>query len=244
MQYFSNKWLRLYASVGYGSAMILALLFSNLGLFMVLFVVGALIQARFGPKLAHLPACVITCQVQDITSGTDCNIRGGLKTVYWALYDDIDWATMAGDPLQFDTTDQKILGYTMIGGATFSKLTFERKQGQYEFNFTEDADVYEQAITLIFEGKGFATRNAFASAVNCCKLVAHIFDNNCQERIVGVEWDGVTFEPQIKTLRITGHLDASGETGSSKARDELILGGESVSPPLYGEVTEVNIPVA
>lgn len=190
-----------------------------------------------------LTACVTTCATADITSSDECNLRGGMKTVYWCQYADIDWATMAADPLQFSTANQEILGYTMVGGAVFNKLTFDRKQGTYSFTYTEDAGVYEQVITMIFEGKSRDIRNAFAGAVGCCKLICHIFDNNCLERVVGVEWDGSTFEPQVKTLRMTRHADESGEFGTSVARDEMDIGGESITPPLFASVGETNIPV-
>jgi len=206
------------------------------------FILGALLNTQ-NYRLGVLQVCVTTCELADISTSDECNIRGGLKTVYWALYSDIDWEDMAADPLQFDTATQEILGYTMVGGAVFNKLTFERKQGLYDFTYTEDTGVYEQVVTMIFEGKSVTLRNALVSTIGCCKIILHIFDNNCLERVVGVEWDGVTFEPQVKTLRITRHLDSSGEFGTAPARDELDIGGESLFAPIYAQVGETNIPV-
>lgn len=208
-------------------------------LFMLSFALGALSMKRTSYALA----CATTCELTDIEEDDDCNNRGGIKTVYWAKYADIDWATMATDPLKFNPTTQTILGFTMLASAVFHKLTFGRKQAFYNFTYTKDTDVYAQVITLIFNGKSATNRNAFAKAVGCCKVVAVIFDNNCLSRVVGVEWDGTTFEPQITPLGITRHLDSSGQFGADKARDEIDLGGESLIAPLYSTALESAIPV-
>lgn len=205
------------------------------------FLLGAVTSQNH--KYGILSACVTSCELQDIATSDECSIRGGLKTVYWAKYSDIDWSAMAADPLKFDTVNQEILDYVMVGAAVFYKLTFERKQGNFNFTYTEDTDVYTQVVTMVFEGKSRDIRNAFAGTVGCCKLILHIFDNNCLERVVGVEWDGSTFEPQVKTLKMTRHLDSSGEFGTSKARDEMDIGGESLTPPLFASVGEANMPV-
>ena len=122
-------------------------------------------------------------------------------------------------------------------------LTFDKKQAFYDFNFSDDADVYEQIITIIFEGKSKANRNAFCRAIQACKLVLHIIDSNCLERVVGVEWNGTVFDVQTTGLKIGAHRDSSGQRGSSKARDEIDFIGESDCPPLFAEVGEANIPV-
>lgn len=221
---------------------LVALAFGSLQGFMFGGILSALAMGtNYSPDT--LSVCATSCEIDDIESSDECNIRGGLKTVYWAQYGDVDWETMAADPTAFDPVNQCILSYIMNDGATFKKLTFERKQGFYDFTYTEDADVYEQIITMIFEGKSKANRNAFCKAIGCCKIILHIFDNNCLERVVGVEWDGELFEPQVKTLRIVRHLDSSGQFGSSKARDEVDFGGESVCPPLFGQVGQTAIPV-
>lgn len=207
--------------------------------FMLTFALGALTMKPNG----HLMACATTCELDDISEDDDCNNRGGLKTVYWTKYDNINWATMATDPLKFNPTTQTILGFTMVASAVFTKLTFGRKQAFYNFTYTKDTDVYTQIITMIFNGKSVANRNALAKAVGCCKVIAAIYDNNCLSRVVGVEWNGDSFEPQITPLAITRHLDASGQFGTDKARDEIDLGGESLITPLYSTVLESAIPV-
>lgn len=194
-------------------------------------------------KRGQMNACAVSCELGAISSSDDCNIRGGIKTAYWALYNEINWASMAVSGSNFDTSTQLIKDYIMVSTAKFKKLSFERKQGAYNFTYTKDSDVYTQLVTLIFEGKDNTVKNALTKAIGCCKIVFHIFDNNCIERILGVEWNGTTFDPQVVPLSITRHLDTSGEFGSSKARDEIDLGGESLMAPLYGTVGESNIPV-
>jgi hypothetical protein len=222
------------------AALYLGVVTGNFGPFMLVFALSGLTM-KYQPGV--FSACVSTCELTDITESDDCKIRGGIKTAYWTEYNSIDWEDMASDPLKFDTATETVLGYTMVGGAVFKKLTFGRKNGFYDFTFTEDTDVYEQLITMIFEGKSNANRLAFKKSLNCCRIVLHIFDNNCLERIVGVEWDGASFEPQVKTLRIGRHLDSSGQSGDSKSRDEFDLVGESLFAPLFSTVGETNIPL-
>lgn len=219
-------------SVGLVSLQVLFLFFGLYPEFMVTFAAGAAL-ASLDKSTGILAACVTTCTLADLTSSDDCNTRGGIKKAYWAKYSDIDWAAMAAAPLMFNPTTQLILDYTMVGGAVFNTLTFEKKQGNYNFTFTSDADLYAQVITMIFEGKDSATRNALVASIGCCKLILHIVDNNCQERVVGVEWDGTSFTPQITPLRISRHLDTSGVLGTDKGRDEIDFGGESLIAPLY-----------
>lgn len=185
----------------------------------------------------------ITCSLDAITTSADCKLRGGIRTLYWAQYTDIDWSTMAGDPLQFDTANQEILGYTMLAAAVFTKVEFDRKNAFYDVTFTEDADVYAQIITMFFDGKDRARRNSLQAATLCCNIIAHVFDNNGNERIFGVDWNGDSFDKQLTSLKVGRHLDSSGQLGQSTARDELDLTGESFFAPLYGSVTEASIPV-
>lgn len=185
----------------------------------------------------------IVCSLDAIATSDDCKLRGGIRTLYWCQYTDIDWSTMAGDPLQFDPTNQEVLGYTMLGGATFTKVEFDRKNAFYDVTFTEDSDVYAQLITMFFDGKNRDRRNSLQSATLCCNIVAHVFDNTGSERIFGVDWNGTGFDKQLTSLKVGRHLDSSGQLGQSIARDELDLAGESFYPPLFGAVTESSIPV-
>ena len=161
-------------------------------LFMLLFILAAL--SRPIENLGYLSACVTSCALNAITTTENCNASGGLKSAYWVKSSDVDLAGMSTDPLAFDQPTEQVLLWTMLGGAVFTKLTFERKQGFYDFTFTEDTDVYEQLITLIFEGKSNANRLAFCAALSCCQIILHTFDNDCNERVIGIEWDGTLLQ--------------------------------------------------
>lgn len=229
---------------------LVALATGNIPLFMGTFIVGAVASAKYAKKSQYAYACVTSCALTAISYDTSCSIRGGMKTVYWARYSDIDWTLMtsnidnAGPTIvSFDSVTKQFKKWYMVSGKKFAKLSFERKQGFYNFTFTEDTDVYTQIITMIFEGKSNANKNAFASAIGCCDIIAIIVDNNCLSRVVGVEYNGSTFEKQLKALKITRHLDASGQFGTDKARDEIDLGGESLTGPSYSLIAEADIPV-
>jgi hypothetical protein len=222
-----------------GAGALVSLFCLNMPLFLA-FLMLSLVTADNSQR-EYLQVCATSCELSDLSASTDCSIRGGLKSAYWVRYDEIDWATMAADPLQFDTATETILAYTMVGAAVWNKLTFDRKLGFYDFTYTEDDDVYQILLTVTFEGKSKTNRNALANSIACCDIVLQLYDNNCLGRTVGVDWDGTSFEPQIKKLRITRHLDSSGQFGDSKARDEVDIGGESLTPPLFSEADETAL---
>lgn len=187
---------------------------------------------------------VVPCALGNLTTNDDnCGNKGGIAAAYWAKYSDIDWTAMAANVLNWNLATLTILDYIMVAAATFKKLEFDVKQSFYNFTFTEDTDVYTQVITAVFEGKSNAQTTVFRQALSCCNLVIHIFDLNGLERVVGVEWTGTAFTKQLKTVRIVRHLDASGQQGQARSRDEIDLGGESLRPPLYATVTQSGIPV-
>lgn len=187
-------------------------------------------------------ACTVTATLGNLGQSPDCNLRGGLKTIKWIENQHIDWDEMTTNTANANVNvDGEVIQFAYTGSetdASWHTLTFERKLGSYNFTFTEDADVYEQLITVTFEGKSKADREIFLNALSVCKIVAVVYDNNCQARLIGVDYDG-TFTEQIKSLRIVRHLDASGEFGTSKARDEMDLGGESLFPPMYVNTTSI-----
>lgn len=185
----------------------------------------------------------IQCGLQAITTATNCNLRGGIRAVYVAQYGDVDWATMLGDNTKWDTATNTIKGYTMVGAATFKKLTFERTSALLDVTYTRDADVFEILLTVIFNGKENARKLALENMLQCCSLVAHVFYNTGVERVLGVEFNGSTFAEQIQPLRVTRYLDSAGQLGQGVARDEIDLGGQSFYAPLFATVTEANMPV-
>lgn len=185
----------------------------------------------------------ITCALDTITNPASCNDRGGIRAIYWTEYDNIDWDTMAVTALQFDTANQEILDYAMVGGAVFNKVEFERKNAFYDFTYTRDQDFYELLITLMFKGKDRDRRNSLQSAIACCNIVVHIFGNAGEQRVVGVDWNGESFSTIVEQLAVTRHLDSGGQLGTSRGRDELDLGGQSFFAPLWASVAEADIPL-
>lgn len=185
----------------------------------------------------------ITCALTSIQNPTVCNDRGGIRVAYWFDADQVDWATMAGDPLQFNTTNQQVLDYTMLGGGVFHKLTFEPKEAFYDFTYTRETGIYTLLITMLFKAKDIARRNALQSAIACCNIGMHIYGYSGDQRVVGQDWNGVVMSNIPVQLAITRHLDTSGQLGSSNARDELDLGGESFFAPLFANVHEANLPL-
>lgn len=185
-------------------------------------------------------SCTTICTLAAIERSSACKNKGGIKVAYWTQYGEIDWAAMAADPLQFDPTTQTILQYTMVGAGVFYKLTFERKESFYTAEYTDDNGFYECTITAVVEGGGVGLRNAFAGAIGCCEIVVHVIDNNCDGWVFGAEWDGVTFNVSLRSFRFGRHLQASGQLGTDKARNEYDLIGEQETPPLYSDITQAD----
>ena len=186
---------------------------------------------------------VITCGLEEILNPDTCNDRGGIFEIYWTEYNNIDWATMLADPLQFDPTNQQILDYEMVGGATFNRLTFQRKEAYYEFTYTGEQDFYQILVTMALKGKDRDRRNKLMSAIQCCNVYLHIYENNGGQRAVGVDYNGEVFRDLLDTLHISRHLDAGGQLGTSKGRDEVDFGGEAFFAPLFANVPVANIPL-
>ena len=221
-------------------APLIALYAFGVGAFLAVFALTAL--ARGSKPSNVLTACVTTCELSDISSSTDCNVRGGIREIYWARVGDLNLTAMNA-VANFDAATQTILGYVMNNTAVFKKLSFNKKSSFYDFTYSSDEDVYTQLVTIILEGKSVDTRNALCKAIACCDLVLHIIDNNCNARVVGIEWDGSTLSAQTDPAKIGRHLDSSGQLGDSKARDEVDFIGESFCPPLFATVEVSAIPV-
>lgn len=192
----------------------------------------------------HTLMCTFTCELTELVSDDSCNVSGGIQEAYWAQYGDIDWVTIAGDITKFDPVTQRLIGTpTMLGGAVWKLITPERKTAQYTFTWTEETDVYTQEIQLNFEGTSNAMRLAFVKSVKCCNLVLLIIDNNCQQRLVGVEWNGTKFLKQTKTLRFGTHVSQSGQKGSSKPGNNVTLIGESDYDPMFANLNLATLPL-
>jgi hypothetical protein len=186
----------------------------------------------------------ITCALDQITNPAACNDRGGISRVVWFDVGTVDWDAMAADPTKFDPMTQRILGYTMIGGATMNAITFERKLAFYDFNYTRDDDFYTLLVTLGFKGKQYQLRNSLQSALACCNIGLHIYGNAGEQRVVGIDWDGEAFLNIAEQLAVTRHNDRGGQLGTSRAGDEIDLGGESVFAPLFADVAYSDLPLA
>lgn len=187
---------------------------------------------------------VLTCATDSILNPAICNDRGGIREAYWFEYDKVDWDAMVADPLQFDVSNHQVLGYTMIGGATMSPLTFIRKSAYYEFTYEREADVYSILVQWIFKAKENSRRVSLQKAIACCNLGLHLYMNDNTQRVIGPDFNGESIEEMVEGLAVGRHLDASGQMGTSRARDEMDLIGESFYAPLFADVPKANLPLA
>lgn len=182
---------------------------------------------------------VVECALDDLVSAVECATKGGIKVAYWTLFNNVDWAATLADvtPL-FDTATQTISGFVMVGSNVWNKISPKRKGSNYTQSYTSDAQSYDTNLTFIFEGKGSTLRNVFTSANGCCNIVVYVIDNTNKERLFGVDWDGVAFNNVVEIFRVRQHDDNSGDFGGDGPLDTLIIGGESETPALYGDITQ------
>lgn len=183
------------------------------------------------------------CALDEILDSGVCNERGGIRVAYWTEYNGVDWDTMLGDNTKFNATTGIILGYTMLGGAVFNKVDSLRKEARYQAEFTSDTDLYTTAVNFRFRGKSNTRKNSLQNAITCCAIVLHIYSNDGTQRVIGVDWNGATFNPYLEPLRISRHLDAGGQLSTSKAGDELDLSAESYNAPVFADVDEADLPL-
>lgn len=186
----------------------------------------------------------IICALDSVQNPIDCRDRGGIKSAYWTQFQNIDWAAMLSDETKFDTNTHEVLEWVMQDGGVFSKLTFERKLSFYENTYTRETDVYALLLTMVFKGKDAARRLSFQKAIQCCEIIVHVIENTGKQRVFGVDYDGNTIESIVDYFQIGRHLDAGGQLGTSTARDEIDLTGESFFAPLFAQVDEASIPLA
>lgn len=164
--------------------------------------------------------------------------------MYWTEYANIDWPAMVGSATNFDEVNHEVLEYIMVGGATWNKVEFEKKQSFYEFTYTSEDDFYTLLLTLGFDGKSSQRRLALQKAIQCCEIVAHVFGYSGEQRVIGADYNGEVVESIVELNHVGRHLDRGGQLGTSRAGDELDLTGESFFAPMFAQVDESTIPLA
>jgi len=185
----------------------------------------------------------ISCALEGISKVAGCNRRGGIRALYWTEYQNIDWDTMVADPLQFDPANHEILEYTMIGGATWAKVEFEKKESFYEFTYSDENDYYELLVTIGMTGKSSARRLALQKAIQCCEIVAHIFGYSGEQRVIGLDYNGEVIESIVDLAHIGRHADRGGQLGTSRAGDDFDIVGEAFYAPLFAQAVEGDLPL-
>ncbi|MEL6141242.1 MAG: hypothetical protein AAFU67_06460 [Bacteroidota bacterium] len=186
---------------------------------------------------------VITCALDGILNDNTCNKSKGVKAVYWVERTSINWDGMLADSNCFDQVNQQILAYKMLGGATFSQIEFQRRTAQFDATYTSDTGAYDILLQMIIEGKSCARRNALNAAIKCCDIYLHVYLNNGDERVIGIEWDGEAFDAPLTLLAITRHLDSYGVFDGDDPRDELDIGGSQFTTPLCASVSRTALPL-
>lgn len=182
-------------------------------------------------------ACITTFVLEDIETGDDCNLKGGIKVGKWTKDSNINWDATLSNPALFTPETQTLHGYAMNADAVWNNISFKRKGSNYTQSYTSDNSSYDINITNFFEGKGSGLRNALVGALRGCKIIYHCFDNNCGSRMFGKDYDGDTFLDYIESLRIRQVDDNSGDVGGDKPSDTVVFGGEAENSAIYTDIS-------
>lgn len=178
------------------------------------------------------------CDLGDVGTDDTCNDAGGLLTVFWIDKSDIDWTAMALEA-NYDTDTHSILNWIILGGATFGELTFQRKNGRLDALYTRDNGYYEVSLlNLLFLGRSVGRTISLGQAINCCGIVAQVFDNTGQAMVIGKEFQNGGWVDPLDNCAINRHLGTTGGFGNrdDKSRDEVDLLCQQITPPAYSDV--------
>ena len=186
----------------------------------------------------------IVCAVNSLTNPSVCNVRGGIRKIYATTYPKINFDSMLTDNTKFDTSNHKILGYTMNTGGIFYEWEFEKNEAFYEFTYSRDSQTYAINIQMFLKSKDSDRTKSLNELIQCCDLVLHIYGYAGEQRVVGIDYDGNEFAVQWETLAVGEHVDRSGQPGSSSPGDQLSFSGQSFFAPIHASVTTANIPLS
>jgi elongation factor P hydroxylase len=67
---------------------------------------------------------LISCALDTISNPTNCEDRGGIKTLYWTAYENVDWDAMIADPTKFDPATHEVLEWEMSRRRRFQQSDF------------------------------------------------------------------------------------------------------------------------
>lgn len=174
--------------------------------------------------------CDTPADLQEIIQNLLCD-RGGFWAAFWAKAADVNFESSG-----YDAETNVLSSWAMNGGGTFKRLYMDRETSQYVSTYNEEQGLYDSVITMNFKGKTKEQTQAISTGVNTCSLVLHVFNNDCTERIFGVEFDGEGLNVSINPLKIRTHVDQGGNLTGERSADNVTLGAKHGCAAIHGTV--------
>ncbi len=181
--------------------------------------------------------CDTPAALEEIIQNVLCD-RGGFFAAFWAKASDIDLENSA-----FDEATNILSGYAMQGGGTFVRVHMDRETAQYVSTYSEDSGLYDSIITLLLKGKTAEQTRQITNAIATCGLVLHTFNNDCTERVFGIEYDGLKLNLAVSPLKVNQHIDQGGNLTGEKSSDQVQLNSKHLCAAVHGTVGIDNMPV-
>jgi len=176
----------------------------------------------------------------DTMGGEDACAKGkGVRRIYAANNDLIDWDAMFADPTKWDPVNEIVLGYIYKTGGEHFEIKFDRTNSTFNAERTRDNGYYEVLAAIQMEGNSPARSKKIKRYVECCNLQLHLYMANGTQRSLGMDYDGDGFLDPVLKFEIERHRSDAGAFGGDESRDELDFSGQNEFDPLFA-----NVPVA
>jgi hypothetical protein len=183
---------------------------------------------------------LITKALEGFGTSDDCNLLSGLRNLFVARRQLIDWPTMMADPTKYDAENGVVLEYVYLPGGEHVEIEFDRESAVFGAEYTLDNSFYEFLIPMIFEGQSLAKSNRIRNLVANCDLTLHAVYASGIERVAGIEVVGQdgseVFDRPFQRFRVQRHNDTSGTPSGDKGRDEIDIAGRQQHSALYARV--------
>lgn len=169
-------------------------------------------------------------------AGQNCEETPGFHAIGLAEYKDIDLENSTVD------AEGKLTAYTMLNGGTFHLFKPELGLSLFEATMGDSGDFYDVVSTFAIQNGSFDAKTFIDSLRDKC-LVAHLFMNNCTERIIGLEYLQGALTRSWTPLRLRNHVDRSGQVGTSKLGNDFGLVNQQLVSPMFATVGLDTLPL-
>jgi len=182
--------------------------------------------------------CDSPAELSEIVQNLLCD-RGGFFAAFWAKASDIDT-----DATSYDEVENVVSNWAMSGGGLFHRVHMDRETAQYVSTYSEDSGLYDSIITMLLKGKTQEQTKQITAAIATCGLILHVYNNDCTQRVFGLEWDGEKLNFAVKPLSVQQHVDQGGNLTGERSSDQMTLNSKHLCAAPHATVPIESMPTA